>query len=86
MKDRGGPGSLAYLGAENAYAEARTAVLAPLRTVLFEEIRSRVQESDLSVPIGTGRGGITPGPSRGTVSGSRTPAAPEGERRPEIDG
>ncbi len=42
---------LAYLTAENAYAEAVTAHLEPLRGQIFEEIRSHTQETDLSVPV-----------------------------------
>lgn len=41
---------LAHLEAENAYTDARTAHLADLRGRLFEEIRSRTLETDLSVP------------------------------------
>ncbi|MEV4198570.1 S9 family peptidase [Micromonospora globbae] len=44
------PDTIAYLTAENEYTEARTAHLAPLRERLFEEIRRRTQETDLSVP------------------------------------
>lgn len=54
MKDRDDPEFLAYLEAENAYADARTAHLDRMRDRIFEEIRSRVQESDLSVPVGDG--------------------------------
>ena len=59
----------------------------PLRTVLFEEIRSRVQESDLSVPIGDGPWWYY---SR-TIEGAQYPVharrpRQKGERRPEIDG
>ena len=43
-----------HLEAENAYTEARTAHLAPLRERLFEEIKGRVQETDLSVPTRRG--------------------------------
>ncbi|MFV0526705.1 MAG: S9 family peptidase [Acidimicrobiales bacterium] len=45
------PAVVAHLEAENAYAEA---VLAPgdeLEAAVFEEIRSRIQETDLSVPV-----------------------------------
>lgn len=41
---------IAYLEAENAWTEARTAHLADLRATLFEEVRSRTLETDLSVP------------------------------------
>ena len=39
-----------YLEAENAYTEERTAHLADLRTSIFEEIKARTLETDLSVP------------------------------------
>jgi len=45
---------LAHLEAGNAYAEARTEHLGPLRTAIVEEIRSRVKETDLSVPVASG--------------------------------
>ena len=54
MADREDPELIAYLTAENAYADARTAHLDPLRESIFREIKSRVQESDLSVPVGDG--------------------------------
>ncbi len=40
-----------YLEEENAYAGEATSHLASLRDLLVEEIRSRVQETDLSVPV-----------------------------------
>lgn len=54
MRDREDPDLIAYLEAENAYAEARTAHLEPLRESIFDEIKARTQESDLSVPVGDG--------------------------------
>src|SRR5690349_3587489 len=48
------PETVAYLTAENSYAEARTAHLTELRETLFQEIRSRTQETDLSVPTRKG--------------------------------
>lgn len=45
---------IAHLEAENAYTDAQTAHLAALRTKLFEEIKARVQETDLSVPTRRG--------------------------------
>ncbi|HET9021372.1 MAG TPA: S9 family peptidase [Ornithinibacter sp.] len=54
MRDMDDPAFVAHLEAENAYAEERTADLAPLRTAIFEEIRSRVKETDLSVPVVSG--------------------------------
>jgi oligopeptidase B len=40
----------AYLEAENAYTEERTAHLAELRQTLFDEVKARTLETDLSVP------------------------------------
>jgi oligopeptidase B len=40
----------AHLEAENAYTDARTAHLGTLRERIFQEIKGRTQESDLSVP------------------------------------
>ncbi|MGN9774793.1 S9 family peptidase [Micromonospora sp. H33] len=48
------PETIAYLTAENAYTEKRTAHLADLRGQLFEETRRRTQETDLSVPARKG--------------------------------
>jgi oligopeptidase B len=56
LRDKDDPEVIAHLEAENAYTEAATAHLAPLRERIFEEIRSRTQETDLSVPVREGRG------------------------------
>ncbi|MEU6021081.1 S9 family peptidase [Micromonospora sp. NPDC047134] len=48
------PDTIAYLEAENTWTEQRTAHLSGLRTELFEEIRRRTQETDLSVPTRKG--------------------------------
>ena len=45
---------IAHLEAENAYAEARTEHLGALRATVFEEVKSRVLETDLSVPTRRG--------------------------------
>jgi oligopeptidase B len=45
---------IAHLEAENAHTDAETAHLADLRERLFEEIKGRVQETDLSVPTRRG--------------------------------
>jgi oligopeptidase B len=50
LRDKDSSDTIAYLEAENAYTEAATAHLAGLRETLFEEIRSRTKETDLSVP------------------------------------
>ena len=61
LLDRDDPDTVAYLEAENAYTEAQHgAPRARSRERLFEEIKARIQETDLSVPVRTGRGGTYP--------------------------
>lgn len=50
LRDKESPEVLAHLAAENAWTEQRTSHLAGLRSRLFEEIRARTRETDLSVP------------------------------------
>jgi oligopeptidase B len=50
LRDKDNPEVIAHLQNENAYAEAMTSHLEPLRAQIFDEIKSRTQESDLSVP------------------------------------
>src|SRR5688500_10547576 len=54
LREKEDPGVLAHLEAENAYTDAVLEPLAPLRERLFEEIRSRTKETDLSVPVREG--------------------------------
>jgi oligopeptidase B len=54
LADKDNPDTIAYLKGENAYTEAATAGLAPLRDQIFAEIKARTQESDLSVPVRKG--------------------------------
>ena len=54
LANRDDPDTIGYLEAENAYTDAATAALAPLRDRIFAEIKSRTQESDLSVPVRKG--------------------------------
>jgi oligopeptidase B len=50
LADKEDPDTVGYLKAENAYTEAATAHLAALRDTVFQEIKSRTQETDLTVP------------------------------------
>jgi oligopeptidase B len=50
LRDKDDPEVIAYLEAENAWTQTCTAHLADLRQRLFEEIKARTQETDLSVP------------------------------------
>ena len=54
LRDRDDPAVLAHLEAENEYTEHSTAHLTELRAVVFEEIRSRIQETDQSLPVPKG--------------------------------
>ncbi|KGN38420.1 S9 family peptidase [Knoellia subterranea] len=54
LRDGEDPEVRAYLDAENAYADALTEQLKPLRDSIFGEIKSRVLETDLSVPVHSG--------------------------------
>ncbi|MBD1600403.1 S9 family peptidase [Pseudomonas typographi] len=50
LQARDAPEVLAYLNAENAYLDAQLANEQPLREQLFEEIKGRIRETDLSLP------------------------------------
>jgi len=54
LTDPKDPEVIAYLDAENAYMEAATAGLGELRSEIFDEIKARTQETDLSVPVRKG--------------------------------
>ncbi len=54
LRDKEAPETTAYLEAENAWADHRTEHLAGLREAIFEEIRGRTRETDLSVPYRMG--------------------------------
>lgn len=50
LRDKSNPDVIAHLEAENAYTEHVTEHLAPLRQAIFDEIKARTKETDLSVP------------------------------------
>src|ERR1700709_78450 len=50
LRDKADPEVIGYLEAENAYTEASTARLQPLRQQIFDEIAGRTQQTDLTVP------------------------------------
>lgn len=50
LRDRENPEVIAYLEAENAYAEKEMAHLKPLRQKLFDEIVGRIPRRDVSAP------------------------------------
>ena len=54
LRDRDDPRTLAYLKAENAYADAWLAPHAELKETLYQEMLSRIQQDDDSVPMRKG--------------------------------
>ena len=51
LRNREDPAVIAYLEAENSYTEASMAHTAALQETLFQEMRGRIQETDVSVPV-----------------------------------
>ncbi|MEZ4709507.1 MAG: S9 family peptidase [Caldilineaceae bacterium] len=51
LRQRENPDVLDYLNAENEYTQAVMAHTAELQTQLYAEMRGRIQETDLSVPV-----------------------------------
>lgn len=51
LRDKGDARVMAYLEAENAYADAVMAPYAELQETLYREIKGRVQETDTSAPV-----------------------------------
>jgi oligopeptidase B len=54
LREKDSPEVTEFLNAENAYAEAVTADLAPLRDQLYEEMLSHIKQTDESVPYREG--------------------------------
>jgi len=54
LRDKEDPAVIGHLQAENAYTEQQLAHLEGLRGRIFDEIKSRTQETDLSVPVREG--------------------------------
>ena len=54
LNERDNEEVLAHLRAENTYLAQELAYLAPLEAELFEEIKARIEETDISVPVRRG--------------------------------
>ncbi len=54
LRERGNPEVIDYLKAENAYTEAMMKHTEGLQEKLYEEMRNRIKETDLSVPVKKG--------------------------------
>lgn len=87
LRDKDSAEVISHLEAENAHTEAETAHLAPLRERLFQEIKGRVQETDLSVPTRRGDWWYYSRTEEGAQYGihCRTAAAPDDWTPPVLE-
>ena len=87
LRQRDDPEVISYLEAENAYTEAATAHTVELQEQLFEEIKGRIQETDLSVPVRKGHWWYYSRTEEGLQYPihCRKPAGPRGEIEPAED-
>jgi len=51
LRDRNDPDTIAYLQAENAYAEEAMKSTGPLRASLYDEMLGRIKQADVSAPV-----------------------------------
>ena len=88
LRDKDDPAVLAHLHEENAYTNARTEHLAVLREQIFDEIKARTRETDLSVPTREGDWWYytrtVEGSSTASTAARRSPPPTTG-RRPTLD-
>ena len=80
LRDKDSPEVIAHLEAENAHTDDALARLQPLRERIFEEIKGRVRETDLSVPA-TRRLVVLRTLHRGQAVRRAVPGADDGSRR-----
>ncbi|MER6177683.1 S9 family peptidase [Streptosporangium sp. NPDC001681] len=78
------PEVVAYLEAENAYTQEATAHLKPLQETLFQEIKGRTLETDLSVPTRKGGWWYYSRTEEGKQYGIQCRVAADGETPPEL--
>ncbi|WP_313007625.1 S9 family peptidase [Corynebacterium variabile] len=55
LREKENPAVREYLEAENAFTDARTAHLKPLEDAIFGEVKERIRETDMSLPVRAGR-------------------------------
>ena len=54
LRDKDNPEVVAHLEAENAYTDAQTSAWSGLVDDVYNEIKSRIKETDMSVPVRQG--------------------------------
>lgn len=55
LRDKESQDTIDYLEAENAFTDQQTEHLSTLRDNIYEEIKSRIKETDMSVPVRNGK-------------------------------
>ena len=85
LKDGEDPEVRAYLEAENAYVESRTGHLDSLRKTIFDEIKERTLETDLSVPVRKGPWWYYSRTEEGKQYGIHCRVAAEGDTPPRVE-
>ncbi len=55
LREKDNPAVREYLEAENAYTDSRTSHLKPLEDAIFGEVKERIRETDMSLPVRAGR-------------------------------
>ncbi|MBB4938054.1 oligopeptidase B [Streptosporangium album] len=78
------PETIAYLEAENAYTQQATAHLKPLQETIFQEIKGRTLETDLSVPTRKNGWWYYSRTEEGKQYGIQCRVAADGETPPEL--
>ncbi|GAA3091543.1 S9 family peptidase [Streptosporangium carneum] len=78
------PETIAYLEAENAYTQQATAHLKPLQEAIFQEIKTRTLETDLSVPSRKNGWWYYSRTEEGKQYGIQCRVAADGEAPPEL--
>ncbi|MGW4644270.1 S9 family peptidase [Sphaerisporangium sp. NPDC004334] len=84
MTNKEDPDTVAYLEAENAYTEVRTDHLSDLREQIFQEIKGRTLETDLSVPTRKGGWWYYSRTAEGKQYGIQCRLAVTGDTPPEL--
>ncbi|HEU5354652.1 MAG TPA: S9 family peptidase [Actinocrinis sp.] len=84
LADKENKDVIAYLEAENAYTEERLAGQAGLREQIFQEIKGRTQETDLSVPSRKGDWWYYARTQEGKQYGIQCRLAATGDTPPEL--
>ncbi|MER5318291.1 S9 family peptidase [Streptosporangium roseum] len=78
------PETVAYLEAENAYTQQATSHLKPLQETIFQEIKNRTLETDLSVPTRKNGWWYYSRTEEGKQYGIQCRVAADGETPPEL--